>query len=234
MSHFNVAVFSHTPDEVDALLAPFIEQVEPYSPYAVFEEDEDYEVDTATGKPGRWYNPNARWDWYCVGGRWRGQLKLLEGKTGRYGSDCTSDEQEMLPNLQRCFQPRRCDSARVQDCDFSQDQEAYKKAIRFWEVAVEGKPRTAEEKDAFFGIFLPKYYIQQYGTRENYAKHQSIFLPYAYLTPDGEWHETGRMGWWGLDDATAESREKFRESFETFLEEAKAQNLLITIVDCHI
>ena len=39
MSHFNVAVFSHTPDEVDALLAPFIEQVEPYSPYAVFEED---------------------------------------------------------------------------------------------------------------------------------------------------------------------------------------------------
>ena len=50
MSHFNVAVFSHTPDEVDALLAPFIEQVEPYSPYAVFEEDEDYEVDAATGK----------------------------------------------------------------------------------------------------------------------------------------------------------------------------------------
>ena len=108
------------------------EQVEPYSPYAVFEEDEDYEVDTATGKPGRWYNPNARWDWYCVGGRWRGQLKLLEGKTGRYGSDCTSDEQEMLPNLQRSFQPRRCDSARVQDCDFSQDQEAYKKAVQFY------------------------------------------------------------------------------------------------------
>jgi hypothetical protein len=122
MSHFNVAVFSHSPDEVDALLAPFIEQVEPYSPYAVFEEDEDYEVDAATGKQGHWYNPNARWDWYCVGGRWRGQLKLLEGKTGRYGSDCTSDEQEMLPK-------GRCDSARVQDCDFSQDEEAYKKAL---------------------------------------------------------------------------------------------------------
>ena len=48
MSHFNVAVFSHTPDEVDALLAPFIEQVEAGSPYAVFEEDEDYEVDAVT------------------------------------------------------------------------------------------------------------------------------------------------------------------------------------------
>lgn len=227
MSHFNVAVFSHTPDEVDALLAPFIEQVEPYSPYAVFEEDEDYEVDAATGKPGHWYNPNARWDWYCVGGRWAGQLKLLEGKTGKYGSWYTPEEQEKLPK-------GRCDSANVQDCDFSQDEEAYKKAIRFWEVAVEGKPRTAEEKDAFFGIYLPKYYIQQYGTKENFARHQSIFLPYAYVTPDGEWHETGHMGWWGMDDATAESRETFLESFEAFLKEAQEQNLFITIVDCHI
>ena len=54
------------------------------------------------------------------------------------------------------------------------------------------------------------------------------------VTPDGEWHETGRMGWWGMDDATAESREAFRESFEAFLKEAQKQNLLITIVDCHI
>ena len=224
MSHFNVAVFSHTPDEVDVLLEPFNEQVGFGSPYGVYEK---YDEDDPSGEQGRWYNPNARWDWYCVGGRWAGQLKLLEGKTGRYGSDYTPDEERKLPK-------GRCDSAHVLDCDFSQDQEAYRKALRFWEVAVEGKPRTPEEKDAFFGIFLPKYYIQQYGTRENYAKHQSIFLPYAYLTPDGEWHETGRMGWWGLDDATAESREKFLESFETFLEEAKAKNFLITIVDCHI
>ena len=227
MSHFNVAVFSHTPDEVDVLLAPFIEQVEPNSPYAVFEEDEDYDVDESTGKPGRWYNPNARWDWYCVGGRWAGQLKLLEGRTGRYGSEYTADERKKL-------EKGRCDSARVTDCDFSQDQEAYKKALRFWEVAVEGKPRTKEEEDAFFGVYVPKYYIQQYGNQENYAKHLSIFLPYAYLTPDGEWHETGRMGWWGIDDATAESREAYRKSFEAYLEEARTQNLLITIVDCHI
>ena len=33
---------------------------------------------------------------------------------------------------------------------------------------------------------------------------------------------------------SAESREAFRESFEAFLKEAQEQNLLITIVDCHI
>lgn len=227
MSHFNLAVFSHTPDEVDGLLAPFIEQVEAGSPYAVFEEDEDYEVDETMGRPGRWYNPNARWDWYCIGGRWAGQLKLLEGKTGSYGSDYSAEELGLL-------EKGRCDSALVLDCDFSPDQEVYKKALRFWEVIVEGKPCTDEEKDAFFNIFNPEYYRQQYGTKENYARHQSDFLPYAYLTPDGEWHETGRMGWWGMDNATAESRDAFRESFEAFLKEAQEQNLLITIVDCHI
>lgn len=223
MSHFNVAVFSHTPDEVDALLEPFNEQVGFGSPYGVYEKDED----DPSGEHCHWYNPNARWDWYCVGGRWCGQLKLLEGRTGTYGSDYTAEERAQLP-------PGRCDSALVNDCDFSPDQVAYNKALRFWDVVVEGKPRTEEEKDAFFGIFKSDYYRQQYGTRENFARHQSDFLPYAFLTPDGEWHETGRMGWWGMDDATAESREAFRESFGAFLKEAQEQNLLITIVDCHI
>ena len=34
MSHFSVAVFSQTPGDVEALLAPFDEQVEAGSPYA--------------------------------------------------------------------------------------------------------------------------------------------------------------------------------------------------------
>ena len=225
MSHFNVAVFSHTPDEVDALLAPFIEQVEPYSPYAVFEEDEDYEVDTATGKPARWYNPNARWDWYCVGGRWRGQLKLLEGRKGWYGSDYSEEERKQL-------EKGRCDCAHVNDCDFSRDQEVYNKALRFWDVVVEGKPRTEEEKDALFFVFKPEYYRQQFGTRENYARHQSDFLPYAYLTPDGEWHETGRMGWWGMDDNTYEKREKKNTELRQYI--LSHPNEYIAIVDCHI
>ena len=23
-------------------------------------------------------------------------------------------------------------------------------------------------------------------------------IPHAIVTPDGEWHEHGRMGWWGI------------------------------------
>ena len=91
-----------------------------------------------------------------------------------------------------------------------------------------------EEKDTFFSIYKPEYYRQQYGSRENYAKNQADFLTYAFVTPDGEWHETGHMGWWSMDDATAESRETYQKAFDAFLEKAREQNLMITIVDCHI
>ena len=30
-------------------------------------------------------NPNAKWDWYCVGGRWTGFLRLKDGAKGELG-----------------------------------------------------------------------------------------------------------------------------------------------------
>lgn len=30
-------------------------------------------------------NPNCKWDWYVIGGRWQGFLKLKEGRTGEVG-----------------------------------------------------------------------------------------------------------------------------------------------------
>ena len=42
------------------------------------------------------------------------------------------------------------------------------------------------------------------------------------------------MGWFGLDDATVESMIAHEQAFEAYLEEAKRQGLMITIVDCHI
>ena len=215
MSHYTVAVFTHTEDEVDELLAPFNEVVEPGSPYAEFNEHEDADVDPVTGKKGYWYNPNARWDWYSVGGRWAGQLKLKNAEGAGNGIEC-------------------CDTARVRDCDFSPDEEDYREAIRCWEIAVEGSPMTEEERKKYVLMYKGEYYIQQYGTKENYARQMSDFSTYAFITADGEWHETGRMGWFGMDDATRSSREAYRKAFDAYLEEARKQDLLITIVDCHI
>lgn len=57
--------------------------------YPTFEEFiEDYggyKKDDITGKYGYWQNPNAKWDWYEIGGRWAGFFKLKPGETGFQG-----------------------------------------------------------------------------------------------------------------------------------------------------
>jgi len=37
------------------------------------------------------YNPDSKWDWWVVGGRWRGYFKLKEGKTGELGESGLGD-----------------------------------------------------------------------------------------------------------------------------------------------
>jgi hypothetical protein len=39
------------------------------------------ERDPVIGRYGYWENPNAKWDWYRVGGRWAGHFKLKAGVT---------------------------------------------------------------------------------------------------------------------------------------------------------
>lgn len=227
MSHFNVAVFSHTPDEIDELLAPFNEDVDANPPYAEFVEDEGAEMDESTGKIGYWHNPNATYDCYECGGRWRGMLKLRKGARG---------ERAAFDQYDRPFQylDDRCDQARVADCDFSRDEAAYQKALRCWDVLVEGAKPTEEEKKELLFLYKPEYYRRRYGSKERYAENMSSFLPYAYLTADGVWHGQGHMGYFGCDDATLESVSTFEQEFNAYLEQAKREDLMISMYDFHI
>lgn len=71
MSHFSVLVIGPDPE---AQLAPYDENLEV----------EAYEEDGETYH----HNPKAKWDWYSIGGRWTGWMKLkprAEGELGRPG-----------------------------------------------------------------------------------------------------------------------------------------------------
>ena len=56
-------------------------------------------------------NPNAKWDWYQVGGRWSGQLILKPGCTGELGERSWTNEKDAIANT-------RCDSAFKDQIDF--------------------------------------------------------------------------------------------------------------------
>jgi len=240
MSHFTVAVFTKDPEQVESLLAPYDEglHVAPYIKYtrqqaieyvrSNFEsmkdasDDECYEwlaedfrgdgmIDTF-GNLLSAYNPNSKWDWWTEGGRWDDYLKLLDGS--------------------------RSNSALCSEVDFSYNKHVYDDAIRFWEEYVEGNigdvDKHQDEDFDFRRMYKPEYYIDRFKTKEAYAIDLASVKTYAFVDATGVWHQTGEMGWWGIDNATNESRSTYNELFDQYVEYAKQNNLYITVVDCHI
>jgi hypothetical protein len=63
------------------------------------------------GDWGYYANPDAKWDWFLLGGRWQGSLRLLPGKSGTVGERSWTD-----PG--RPDDPSRCDQARFGDIDW--------------------------------------------------------------------------------------------------------------------
>lgn len=98
------------------------------------------------------YNPNSKWDWYTIGGRWNNYLKTLSGET----------------------------------------------------------------------------------TNEDYASEidWKDIIPFAFVTPIGEWHERGEMGWWACV-SNGKNIEDWKSEFKEFLDNLD-EDTIVTVVDCHI
>lgn len=157
------------------------------------------------------YNPDAKWDWYSVGGRFSNIVPLLDGGFA--------------------------DEASMDDVDIDyHDKKAYKSALRFWQMYIEGeKPRSEKEKEQLkFVLYKPEYYTERYESAEDYADDQAGFTFYAALLPDGEWLEPGEMGWFGVSAATADDDKAWRKRIKEILQRARDEHWYITIVDCHI
>lgn len=250
MSHFSVMVIAKCEDMIEDLLAPYDEniEVEPYiyrtkekmiqdaktrakrikealekepekklsqwdQVYLDAKTDEDFynaEKDTdglydEDGNELTTYNPKSKWDWYSIGGRWGGGFKTKDG--------------EMV------------DYCKVKDLDTSPDKETYDRCIRFWEVVIEGD--TPKEGEDFNTFYKKEYYTNRYKDKYHYARNQAAFSTFAAVTPDGQWHEQGKMGWWGMSDDDGEDEDKWIEGFQKMLDEADP-DYYVYMVDCHI
>jgi len=120
------------------------------------------------------YNPNSKWDWYQLGGRWTGAFKLKANAEGVQGEEGIMTEPA---------EEGTCDQAKKGDIDFSIDQKEIYRAIKFWELRVEDRePMNEEEKKIKnnFG-YNKEYYLSKYKTKEVYAIRSCEFTTYAVL-----------------------------------------------------
>ena len=197
-------------------------------------EDESYDKN---GNHLTTYNPNSKWDWYEIGGRWNKILLVKEEvKDIEEGTPSWGNLDSINKKAPEGF--KWVTGAKIKDIEFEKAIEfnnAYNKSIRFWELYVEGQePQNEEEKEMIkWEIYKKEYYIERYETKENYAKINSIFTTWALLDEKG-WHEKGEMGWFAMANDTKDSELLFIEKFTETIQKPENQDKYLVIVDCHI
>lgn len=183
------------------------------------------------------YNPNSKWDWYEIGGRWNKILLVKEEvKDIEEGTPSWGNLDSINKKAPEGF--KWVTGAKIKDIEFEKAIEfnnTYNKSIRFWELYVEGQePQNEEEKEMIkWEIYKKEYYIERYETKENYAKINSIFTTWALLDEKG-WHEKGEMGWFAMANDTKDSELLFIEKFTETIQKPENQDKYLVIVDCHI
>lgn len=85
------------------------------------------------------------------------------------------------------------------------------------------------------GFFTKQYYTDRYGSEDIFIKAQRLPQGWAVVTPDGEWHEPGRVIWFGMDTSTAESYADWVDHFdERFVKPYEDETVTVVMLDCHI
>ena len=181
-------------------------------------------------------NPDSKWDWYEVGGRYAGRIAVKDGveiDEPNFSWGWSEDEKDKVVAM-----GYKTDSAYIKDIDFSKmhrTEEDYKYAIRFWELVVEGdKPKNKEEEDIVkWSFYKPEYFIKRYKTKEKYAECNSSFSMWA-VVKDGVWYEKGKMGMFAMSDETDDEAVDWDLNFlDRFIKDLP-EDTVITVVDCHI
>jgi len=266
MSHYAVLVIHNENQNFDKLLAPYNENLE-VEPYLKYKHDDalkalrdeygykEEEIDDALlesfveeyssyslkdGDVYTTYNPNSKWDWYLIGGRFDGELMLTD--EGRLN---VVDEIERKYHIDIDLKSLREDSDYLRHVDtaplkyikwftpLSEEDKAELK--RWWEINIDGDElKDGEKKDEHF-FWNPDWFMRRYKDADTYIKVKEMMTFFAVLTPDGEWHEPSKMGWFACTDGEPEDELKWDlEFYDRFIKPNLDSDLICTVVDCHI
>lgn len=96
------------------------------------------------------------------------------------------------------------------------------------------KDMTPYEEYIKKSFYSEEYIRSKYPSEREYIECNTMFSTYAVLTPDGEWYEPGKMGWWGISNARPEEETEFEKNYEEKFIKTANPEWKLTIIDCHI
>lgn len=206
--------------------------------------------DESLVKAVRRTNPNHKWDWYLIGGRWTGFFKLLPTATGVVGNPGAMTDPAKLGWADQC---------RKGDIDWTgMRQAAADKAADFYDQVVAIAPGKWESWESVRSRFITvesarEFYRLQPGrvalsksanrdmlwasdavlvSREEYIQQarDHACITFAFVK-DGKWIERGEMGWFGMSTDLVDQTDWVNQ-VNNMLDQLP-DDTLITLVDCH-
>lgn len=166
---------------------------------------------------GKWFREGSHWDWWVIGGRWTGHL------------DPSYDPYADPANYETC---QYCEGTGVTTQAVADKYPAYQTNVGkpCFQCAVdhEGKPKPFPGRMLVWHL---KPHGSDMGTPVADVLKRKVETTFAVVTPDGEWHQRGEMGWFGsVRDEKHES--EWKQAWHSLLTTHK--DMEATIVDCHI
>lgn len=181
-------------------------------------------------------NPNRKWDWWQLGGRWNGSLIAKPGATGIHG--------ELSWASRPGQNPRAFDALRKGDAVFHEmiAREIARALARLEDVLTGIQKRTGMDRPGVLAAWKsnPNGVTSELSWRtgvpstepdpEGYLRlRNSQFYTFAFLR-EGKWAEEGEMGWWAC---VADEKDDWPAQYLSLLADVPEDHW-ISIVDCHI
>jgi len=157
------------------------------------------------------YNPDSKWDWWVIGGRWTGQL------------DADYDPRKDPANLVKCV-----------ICKGTGDREGWVSYNESGERVFSDE--QAEHCNGCNGCMGTGSSVNW--TLKDYDKDIRLLseveitddvIPFGIITPDGEWHQRAEMGWFAM---TSNENNDWDKEARELLE--KYKHCIAVVIDCHI
>lgn len=175
-------------------------------------------VKTNDGRFGRINNPNKRFDWYEMGGRWPGELILKKGiKSGQRG---TASEIASSEFKKSAYQPIDgqlvADQAEIKDIDWEKMKEIQTAIAN--ENWIRMQDKSIQNRESMYTYEI---------TKEEYIKLNTYFNTIAVITPDGKWVSEENYKEYLGQDANWEDG-----LYKNFLENLDPE-CTVSLIDCH-
>ena len=190
------------------------------------------------GRWGYWSNPNARWDWYSIGGRHSGAFLVKrdlhqcleandEGSEDRNFKHADGARKRDVAWAEACQRARKAYTANhglLHRCFESGNVKDLGPFAVLTEDGIDGWCETLYRKDESRDDYLKRNGV---GPDDRY-----VLNCYSFVDQYGSWHSMGDMGWFGLSANDKDQRDWHNE-IQAFLNSLADDDFLV-MVDCHI